>query len=164
MNRRARILVAVAAGVAMSLAACGSDDDDSNGEGDVASGDNGPRVELADTSLGEILVDGDGRTLYLFTVDEPGTSNCVDDCLDAWPVLEGEVEAGEGVNADLLGTTERDDGTVQATYADWPLYFFTGDEEAGDLSGQGVNDVWYVIDAEGDAIEDPVEDEDDAGY
>ncbi|NED95550.1 hypothetical protein G1H11_09510 [Phytoactinopolyspora alkaliphila] len=138
-----------------------TDEDNDEDEDDDAGGD-GNRVELADTDLGEILVDGEGRTLYLFTVDEPGQSNCEDDCLDAWPPLEGEATAGEGVNADLLGTVERSDGSTQASYADWPLYYFAADETPGDLNGQGVNDVWYVIDAEGNAIEDLPEE--DSGY
>jgi predicted lipoprotein with Yx(FWY)xxD motif len=154
------------------LAACGADDDAATGtdeatttDEDGAAGEaeaDGSRVDLSDTSLGEILVDGEGRTLYLFTVDEPGQSNCEDECLDAWPPLEGEATAGEGVNADLLGTIEREDGSIQATYADWPLYYFAADEAPGDLNGQGVNDVWYVIDAQGNAVEDSAEE--DSGY
>ncbi|PSL08513.1 putative lipoprotein with Yx(FWY)xxD motif [Haloactinopolyspora alba] len=149
----------------LAFAGCGSDDE-SAGTGDTAGTDDGgsgsPRVELADTPLGEILVDGDGRTLYLFTPDTPEGSPCDAECLANWPPLEGDVEAGEGVDAELLGTFERDDGTVQASYADWPLYYFAGDEASGDLNGQGVNDVWYVVDAEGNPVETPLDEATDS--
>ncbi|WP_166345947.1 COG4315 family predicted lipoprotein [Phytoactinopolyspora limicola] len=158
MNRRTRAMPLVVVGaLALVVAACGSDDD---GDGDVAAPPgNGDRVDLTGSPLGEILVDGDGMVLYLFTVDEPGTSNCHDECLEAWPPLAGEPEAGSGVDASLLGSIERDDGTVQATYGDWPLYYYAGDSSAGDLHGQGLNDVWYVLDAGGNAIEDAVPDD-----
>lgn len=112
----------------------------------------GETVATANTDLGEILVDGEGRTLYLFTNDSPGESACEGPCLDAWPILEGEATAGEGVDASLLGTIERSDGTTQATYQDWPLYYYAEDTEAGELKGQGVGEVWWVIDAEGNAV------------
>ncbi|NED98608.1 COG4315 family predicted lipoprotein [Phytoactinopolyspora halotolerans] len=169
MHRRTRTAAALCSAAALAvLGACGTDDNgdgDGSGDGDVATGGDAGRVELSDTSLGEILVDGEGRTLYLFTPDSPGESTCIDECLDIWPPLEGDVEAGEGVNEELLGTIERDDGTVQATYGDWPLYYYAEDADAGDIEGQGVNDVWYVIDADGEAVQGEVEQDDqDSGY
>lgn len=118
--------------------------------GDTASGET--VVATADSEFGTILVDGEGMTLYLFTQDTPNTSNCFDDCLEAWPILEGEPTAGEGVDESLLGSITRDDGTVQATYNEWPLYYFAQDQAPGDTTGQAVNDVWWVIDTEGAAI------------
>ncbi|MPV38081.1 COG4315 family predicted lipoprotein [Georgenia subflava] len=109
-------------------------------------------LELAETDLGQILVDGEGMTLYLFTNDSPGTSVCEGDCLVAWPPLEGEVGAGEGVDQALVGTIERSDGSIQASYNDWPLYYWQNDTAPGDTTGQGVNEVWYVIGADGEAI------------
>jgi predicted lipoprotein with Yx(FWY)xxD motif len=109
-------------------------------------------VATADTDLGTILVDGEGMTLYLFTKDSPNTSVCMDDCLVAWPILEGEPAAGDGADDSLLGSFERADGTVQATYDGWPLYYFAQDKAPGDVTGQAVNDVWWVIDADGAAI------------
>ncbi|MCK0112820.1 hypothetical protein MWU75_11780 [Ornithinimicrobium sp. F0845] len=126
--------------------------DDMSGEtGGEAMGP-GPVVATADTDLGTILVDGEGMTLYLFTQDSPNTSVCFDDCLAAWPILEGEPTAGEGTDDSLLGSFEREDGTVQATYDGWPLYYFAQDQAPGDVTGQAVNDVWWVIDADGAAI------------
>lgn len=109
-------------------------------------------VATAESEFGTILVDGEGMVLYLFTQDTPNVSTCFDGCLAAWPILEGEPTAGEGVDDSLLGSIERDDGTVQATYNEWPLYYFAQDVAPGDTTGQAVNDVWWVIDTEGAAI------------
>ena len=109
-------------------------------------------VAVADSALGEIVVDGDGNTLYLFTPDESGPSVCNDDCAAAWPPVIGEVEAGTGIDAALLGSAPRDDGAAQATYNSWPLYYFARDGAPGDTNGQGLNDVWYVLTPTGEAI------------
>lgn len=97
--------------------------------------------------FGEILVDANGMTLYLFTKDEPGKSNCAGACLESWPPLvdNGNVTVGEGLDADLLGKTSLPDGSMIVTYNKTPLYYWVGDKAAGDTNGQGVNDVWYVV-------------------
>lgn len=112
----------------------------------------GAMVTVADSPEGEILVDQEGFSLYLFVPDDQGESTCYDDCEANWPPLTGEVEAGEGVDAALLGTTERTDGTTQATYDGWPLYYFANDAAAGDVNGQGVNDVWFLVSPSGEGI------------
>ena len=98
--------------------------------------------------LGRFLVGADGMTLYLFTVDEEGVSNCYDQCAAAWPPLlvqTGEMPVpGFGVTGEL-GVTERTDGTLQVTYDGRPLYFWINDEEPGDTTGHEVNDVWFVV-------------------
>ncbi len=111
----------------------------------------GTTVRTADGELGTFLVDGDGRTLYLFTVDEPGVSNCDEGCLQAWPPLltAGDPTATGAVDAALLGTLTRDDGTLQVTYAGWPLYLFAADAAPGEVNGQGVNAVWFVVAPDG---------------
>ena len=109
-------------------------------------------LAVADTDLGEMVVDGRGMTLYMFTKDSPGTSACEGDCLVAWPPLEGEPTGGEGVDEALLGSIERSDGTVQATYNDWPLYYWQNDTAPGDTTGQNVNEVWFVLGADGEPI------------
>ncbi len=109
----------------------------------------GSVVAVADSSLGSILVDGNGNTLYLFTPDDQGDSVCYDQCEAAWPPLVGEFAAGSGIDATLLGTATRTDGTDQVTYNGWPLYYFANDTAPGDVNGQGVNDVWYVLSPEG---------------
>lgn len=104
--------------------------------------------------LGQILTDAGGYTVYLFTNDEQGagTSACEGDCIAAWPVV-GEITSPSGaLDADLVGTIERTDGTIQATYNGWPLYRFANDEAPGDTNGQGVNDIWWVLDSDGVAV------------
>jgi predicted lipoprotein with Yx(FWY)xxD motif len=108
-------------------------------------------VAVGDSELGEVLVDADGMTLYMFEPDEQGEPTCYDDCAANWPplVVEGEPAAGEGIDEGLLGTAERTDGSTQVTYDGWPLYYFAVDAEAGDTNGQGVNDVWWVMSPDG---------------
>jgi predicted lipoprotein with Yx(FWY)xxD motif len=97
------------------------------------------------SELGNLLVGPDGMTLYLFTPDD---ANCVDGCLENWPPLTVENEDDIAISYRLPGETgvfEREDGTLQVTYNDVPLYYFVNDEVPGDSNGQGLNDVWYVI-------------------
>ncbi len=105
-------------------------------------------VDLGQNStLGSFLVDSKGITLYLFTKDTPNTSNCYAGCIGYWPPLltNGAPVAGPGVNASLLGTTKRSDGTTQVTYNGWPLYYYVSDKAAGDTTGENVQNVWFVI-------------------
>ncbi|MFV1989730.1 MAG: hypothetical protein ACC652_03185 [Acidimicrobiales bacterium] len=108
-------------------------------------------LAIAGNDLGDILVDGQGMTLYLFTNDaKDGTSSCSGGCIQAWPAV-GEVTASDGVDEAKLGSITRADGTMQATYNDWPLYYFAGDSEVGDANGQGSGGVWFTVDAAGAA-------------
>jgi predicted lipoprotein with Yx(FWY)xxD motif len=104
-----------------------------------------------DASLGSILVDSNGMTLYLYTKDTPNTSNCYSTCASYWPPLlaTGTPTAGTGVTASMLGTTTRTDGTTQVTYNGWPLYYYASDKAAGDTTGENVQGVWYVITPDG---------------
>jgi predicted lipoprotein with Yx(FWY)xxD motif len=152
-----RPLVALAALVAVGalVAGCGS----SGGGGIYSAGgpastDGGPTgaatVTGASTELGMILVDGSGRTLYLFEKDQPDQSACAGACAAAWPVDQssGTPKAGGGVKASLLGTIQRSDGTTQVTYNHHPLYYYSGDSGAGQQNGQGLNAfgaTWFVV-------------------
>ena len=113
-------------------------------------------IALATNPLGEIIVDGEGMTLYAFTPDTAGESTCYDDCATAWPPLlatdAAAISAGAGLDATKLTTVDRTDGTKQVKYGDWPLYFFADDAAAGDTKGQGLFDRWYVVDAAGELI------------
>jgi predicted lipoprotein with Yx(FWY)xxD motif len=109
-------------------------------------------VATADSDLGTILVDGDGRALYLFVPDAQGASTCAEGCVDTWPPLAGPASPGSGADESLIGTSDRPDGSAQATYNGWPLYYFAGDAAPGDTNGQGVGGVWNLVDAEGSAI------------
>jgi predicted lipoprotein with Yx(FWY)xxD motif len=86
-------------------------------------------------------------TLYLFTQDTPNTSNCYTACATAWPPLltSGAPTAGSGVTAAMLGTTKRTDGSTQVTYNGWPLYYWANDKKPGDVTGENVQGVWFVI-------------------
>ncbi|MDX3263286.1 hypothetical protein PV336_29455 [Streptomyces sp. MI02-2A] len=81
-------------------------------------------VRTNDSPLGTVLVDGSGRTLYLFTADGKNTNSmdCDAACLKLWPPMEGKPKAGGGVDAGLIGTTD-DAGRAQVTYAGHPLYY-----------------------------------------
>jgi predicted lipoprotein with Yx(FWY)xxD motif len=109
-------------------------------------------VGTATSSLGLILVDGRGRTLYALTTDSPGVSTCEGSCLANWPplVVSGTPVAGSGVEGTLLGTMTRSDGSTQVTYNGKPLYTFVGDVAAGDVNGQGKAGVWFAVTALGD--------------
>lgn len=111
-------------------------------------------LTMAASDLGEILVDGDGMTLYLFTNDtrSSGASTCEGQCLVNWPPLLGEPTAGDGVDDSKLGSFTKPDGTVQATYNGWPLYYWIQDTEPGQTTGQGVQGVWFVLDRDGEAV------------
>jgi predicted lipoprotein with Yx(FWY)xxD motif len=115
----------------------------------------GVEVELGDNdTLGEFLVGEGGMTLYLFTPDTTTKSNCnPGGCLENWPpfTVDGTVTGGAGVTG-TFGTITRDDGTKQVTYGGHPLYYFVGDKAAGDVNGQTLNDKWYVVGADGNAI------------
>jgi predicted lipoprotein with Yx(FWY)xxD motif len=102
-------------------------------------------------TLGPILVDSKGMTLYLFTNDTPNTTTCYNSCATSWPPLltNGAPTAGTGVSASLLGTTTRTDGTTQVTYNGWPLYYFISDQVAGDTTGENVQNIWFVVTPEG---------------
>lgn len=108
-------------------------------------------------SLGSFLTDDKGMTLYLFTKDTPNTSNCYEKCATAWPPLltTGNPVADEGVDASLLGATTRTDGTVQVTYNGWPLYYYEKDKAPGDVTGQDVGGVWFVVSAAGEQVTTP---------
>jgi predicted lipoprotein with Yx(FWY)xxD motif len=97
--------------------------------------------------LGSFLVGANRMTLYIFTVDEENISNCYDQCASNWPPLlvqAGEVPVpGAGVTGEF-NVTKRDDGVIQVTYNGQPLYFWANDENPGDTTGHGVNDVWFV--------------------
>ncbi|QKY20331.1 hypothetical protein B4589_008045 [Halolamina sp. CBA1230] len=105
--------------------------------------------------LGDVLVDSEGMTLYMFDQDTQGegASSCSGSCVDNWPPLtvDGEASAGSGVSAEL-STFEREDGSTQVAADGWPLYYFTPDEEPGDAAGQGVNDVWWVLRPDGSVV------------
>jgi len=106
---------------------------------------------------GKILFDGRGRVLYLFARDRGGRSSCSGACAKAWPpfLTKGEPRTLSGVNAKLLGTTKRGDGTLQVTYAKHPLYYFKEDTKPGQIKCQNVSNfggLWLVVAPSGKAV------------
>lgn len=110
-------------------------------------------VTLTDSSFGSILSDGDGNTLYMYAPDGPAAATCTGGCAGAWPpyLFDGAPSVGEGLNGDLF-TTVPGEGGLQLAYNGHPLYFFGGDSAAGDTNGQGSGGVWFILDADGEAI------------
>ena len=106
---------------------------------------------------GTYLVDGQGKSLYLFVADKGTTSSCEAACAAVWPPLTvaDKANAGPGVNASMLSTSTRTDGSKQVTYGGHPLYYFASDKAAGDTTGQGVNNfggLWWLVAPNGTAI------------
>jgi predicted lipoprotein with Yx(FWY)xxD motif len=115
------------------------------------------KIALSRSKLGSILVDSQGRTLYLFEKDKQGKSACASTCATYWPPLlaHGKPTAGKGLKGTLLGTTHRSDGTTQVTYGGHPLYRFVQDTHAGQTTGQDSQEFgasWYVLSATGKKI------------
>jgi predicted lipoprotein with Yx(FWY)xxD motif len=110
-------------------------------------------LTVAKTSLGNILADGDGKILYMYTKDTKDTSACYDACATNWPPLFAEkVDAKDGVDAKLIGSTKRTDGKMQVTYNGMPLYYWVKDQKPGDTTGQNVGGVWFVVAPDGKII------------
>jgi predicted lipoprotein with Yx(FWY)xxD motif len=100
-------------------------------------------------SLGNILTDDKGMTLYIFKSDKPGVSNCTGPCATNWPPLtvadeDAKPALAEGLSG-KIAVIDRPDGTYQVTFNDWPLYYFKMDAKPGDATGNGKGGVWEVI-------------------
>jgi predicted lipoprotein with Yx(FWY)xxD motif len=110
--------------------------------------------KVAQSQFGAILTDVQGRTLYGFTKDTQGKSTCYKACAQAWPPVVAQVQPqpGQGLNPALLTAIPRQDGTMQVIYGKWPLYYFTGDQQAGQTNGQGSKGVWFLVGANGKLI------------
>jgi predicted lipoprotein with Yx(FWY)xxD motif len=155
MRRKITLFIAAAAlsGATLVSAALG---DASSASSPRAS--KGALVALGKTTLGKVLVDARGRTLYLFEKDTRGRSACYGACATYWPPLYSAAKprAARGVRASSLGLTKRTDGKRQVTYAGHPLYTFILDKRAGQTTGQGLTDfggTWAVVAASGRAVE-----------
>ncbi|MFF8916266.1 hypothetical protein ACF08M_23800 [Streptomyces sp. NPDC015032] len=107
-------------------------------------------------TLGTIIVNEAGRTLYAFDNDttDPATSNCYADCAAKWPAVPATTNA-KGIDPSLLGSVTRKDGTKQLTIKNHPVYLFAGDQAAGDTKGQALKGVWYALTPQGAEIKTP---------
>lgn len=160
MTRTRRITflpgAAVAAFAVLTLAAC-SNGGQASGSAPASTGGKQGTVDVATSGLGQILVDSQGSTLYLFQKDTGSQSECTGACAASWPPLRtnGKPTAGSGANASLLGTTQRSDGAPQVTYNGHPVYQFSGDQQPGETNGEGVSAFggsWFVLSQAGNEI------------
>ena len=161
---RKRSIVTVLAGAAvvpaLVLSACGDDDDSSSASATTqpeTQNGQSATVDVAKTDLGNVLVDAQGRTLYLFLKDTGKTSECSGECATNWPPLEvsGTPTAGQGADASMVATSARSDGMTQVTYNGHPVYTFQGDKKAGDTNGEGLvafGAGWFALSPSGDQV------------
>lgn len=154
MKRLGSVVAALVLGLA-GLTACG-DESDTPASGPAASeASSGTKLATADVGdLGKIVVDGNGRTVYVFDKDTSGKSNCEGDCLAKWPVVpagEGTPQV-EGIAASLVGTVTRSDGSKQLSIDGLPIYLFASDTKSGEAKGQAVGGVWWVVGPDGKKI------------
>ncbi len=143
---------------ALAVAGCGGGSDSAT---PTTSSGSPATIGIANEGdLGKILVDAQGRTLYLFQKDSGTTSECTGECAVKWPPLmvSGKPTEGSDVDASLVGTTNRSDGKRQVTYNGHPLYLFQGDKQVGDTNGEGLNAFgggWYALSSAGDQVNPP---------
>jgi predicted lipoprotein with Yx(FWY)xxD motif len=145
--------------VALAVAACGGGGAATAATPKTSSGKSAT-VGVANTSLGSILVNASGRTLYLFKADVGTKSACTGACATAWPPLlaTGTPTAGSGLTASKLGTTTRPGGKRQVTYNGHPLYLFIQDQKPGQTTGQGVTAfgaAWFALTPSGNQASSP---------
>jgi predicted lipoprotein with Yx(FWY)xxD motif len=160
---QSRLVVAGAVIAALLVAACGSGAQSTASASPSAAPSPSPAATgttigvASNAKLGQIIVDGAGKTVYLFVADTASSSTCYTTCAQIWPpvLTSGPPQAGTGATASLLGTTTRTDGKTEVTYAGHPLYYFVQDKAAGDTTGQGVNGfggLWWVVSPSGAAV------------
>ena len=143
---------------ALALAGCGGGGNDATVATAPPKTANGrpATVGPANSDLGKILVDSQGRTLYLFKADAGTKSTCFGECANDWPPLRAAGKpAGTGASASVVGTTARSDGKPQVTYQGHPLYLFEGDQKPGDTNGQGITAfgaAWYALTPAGNQV------------
>jgi predicted lipoprotein with Yx(FWY)xxD motif len=148
--------------IALLVAACGSSSSSSgsrpSSSDSSTSGSSGAVLGVASTSLGQVLVDGQGLTVYMLTADSPDHSSCSSDCLAYWPLVAapsgGSVPSISGISANL-GVTQATNGQSMLTANGWPLYTFASDEAPGDVEGQGAQTfggTWYALSPAGQPI------------
>jgi predicted lipoprotein with Yx(FWY)xxD motif len=143
--------------IALALAGCGSSNKGSASARPIASNGQPSTVGVANSDLGNVLVDAQGRTLYLFQKDSGTTSACTGSCATFWPPLTASSmpTVGSGANASLIATSKRSDGKSQVVYNGHPVYLYTGDHKAGDTTGQGLvafGGGWFALSSTGDQV------------
>ena len=117
---------------------------------DEAAGEVEAPVREGETSLGTVLVDAEGLTLYGFTPDEGGAPTCTDACAEIWPpVFTDSPDVPDGLDPSVFSVVEHPSGKRQLAAGGWPLYLYAQDSAAGDVNGQGVGGNWFVVAPDG---------------
>jgi predicted lipoprotein with Yx(FWY)xxD motif len=131
--RKTAVLYAICAVLSLALAGVALADDHT--------------IKLSEKDgVGKFITDSKGMTLYIFKKDSPGKSVCAGPCVEKWPLyFRDMVTVPEGLHAEDFGTITREDGKKQTTYKTWPLYYYAGDKAPGDVLGQGLVNVWFVV-------------------
>jgi predicted lipoprotein with Yx(FWY)xxD motif len=145
---------------ALAVVGCGGgggNDADGSGAPPTTANGRAATVGVENTSLGKVLDDTRGLTLYLFKKDSGTKSSCAGACASVWPPLRasGNPTVGEGATASMLGTSPRSDGKAQVIYNGHPLYTFTGDQHPGDTNGQGLTNFgggWFALSPAGNQV------------
>jgi predicted lipoprotein with Yx(FWY)xxD motif len=112
-------------------------------------------IQVKKGPYGDYLTDNKGKSLYLFQKDNQGSSQCTSDCAIIWtPYIQPEmtIKENQGVEP-LIGSSERNDGSFQVTYNNWPLYYYVGDHQPGHDYGQGYEGFWNLISPSGNPIQ-----------
>jgi predicted lipoprotein with Yx(FWY)xxD motif len=175
-----RFLTIAALAAGLLVAGCGDDDDSDNGSGGATATEaaaptttepaepapaggkqeaahaGGTTIKTADSQFGDVLFDGDGQAIYYFDKESGSKSECYGACAEAWPpvLTEGDPQAGAGLQAGLLGTTKRDDGTTQVTYDGHPLYLYAH-EGPNEVTCHDVSEfggLWLAVQPSGRAV------------
>jgi len=164
MRHSSLLTAALASGLLLLAAACGSSDPAASpassslataGAAVVPPPGEVTALQTTTTPLGEVVTDGDGRTLYLFSTDgkDATQSACTGACLEAWPpALVGSVAPSVSGVTGSIGSIAAPGGGRQLTLGGWPLYYYGQDVAVGDTKGQAVGNVWWVLDGSGSAV------------
>jgi predicted lipoprotein with Yx(FWY)xxD motif len=169
-----RLITLALAAAALGLAGCGDDDDSSDsgssanpyGGGSAATTDEttteaakaepkGTEIKLGDSQFGQVQFGPNDQAIYIFDKESGTKSECYGECAAAWPpvLTEGQPQAGSGLKASLLGTTERNDGSTQITYNGHPLYYYAH-EGPGVVTCHDVEEfggLWLAVNARGES-------------
>ncbi len=146
-------ILAVAATAALTLSACGGTTPTPAAAPQVHTSGSASGLHVATTSLGRVLVDASGRTVYLLTADGHDLSTCSSSCLQFWPAVTPGSHAGVTAH---VGSTATPGGPMTATVAGHPVYTFSQDHAPGDVNGEGLQEfggTWYAVSANGTAVQ-----------
>ena len=164
MTRRTSITslagAAALAVVALAVAGCGGSSASGSAAPPMTTNGLPATLGVANRDLGEILVNSEGRTLYLFQKDSGAKSACTGACASNWPPLRanGKPTVGNGADTSMVATSTRSDGRPQVTYNGHLLYLYVGDQKAGDTKGEGLTAFggsWFAVSPAGNEVSGP---------